>query len=37
MVQHPLRLWPGTKICQFIFLRMSGEAKYQGRFTQNDL
>jgi len=29
---HPLALWPGTKICQFIFLRMYGEAVYHGRF-----
>jgi len=35
---HPLTLWPGTKICQFIFLRMDGEAEYHGRFiVQNTL
>ena len=30
--QHPLALVPGTKICQFIFLKMEGEAEYTGRF-----
>ena len=31
--QRAMELFPGTKICQFIFLRMDGEAVYQGRFT----
>jgi len=30
----PLALHPGTKICQFIFQRCEGEAKYQGRFKE---
>merc|ERR1712130_301342 len=34
---HPLALWPGTKICQFIFLRMSGSATYEGKFAAQDL
>jgi len=34
---HPLQLIPGTKICQFIFLRLDGEGTYQGRFQTNDL
>jgi len=34
---HPLQLIPGTKICQFIFMRLDGEGTYQGRFTTNDL
>jgi len=34
---HPLQLWPGTKICQFIFMNMDGQAAYQGRFTTNQL
>jgi len=29
---HPLALHPGTKICQFIFLKMEGEAQYSGKF-----
>jgi len=29
---HALALVPGTKICQFIFLRMDGEALYKGKF-----
>ncbi|NOZ60927.1 MAG: dCTP deaminase [Calditrichaeota bacterium] len=28
----PLRIHPGTAICQFIFQRTIGEAKYEGRF-----
>jgi dCTP deaminase len=30
---HPLALVPGTKICQFIFMKMSGEATYKGKFA----
>lgn len=30
----PLALYPGTRICQFIFERCSGRAKYQGRFVK---
>ncbi|HYA86675.1 MAG TPA: dCTP deaminase [Nitrospirota bacterium] len=29
----PLALYPGTKICQFIFEKCDGHAKYQGRFA----
>jgi len=29
---NALALWPGTKICQFIFIKMEGEAKYDGKF-----
>ena len=28
----PMALFPGTPICQFIFQRTIGEAKYQGKF-----
>jgi dCTP deaminase len=28
----PLALYPGTRICQFVFERCEGEAQYQGRF-----
>lgn len=28
----PLRIHPGTAICQFIFQKTLGEAKYEGRF-----
>eukprot|EP01103_Thecamoeba_quadrilineata_P009415 TRINITY_DN19172_c0_g1_i1.p1 TRINITY_DN19172_c0_g1~~TRINITY_DN19172_c0_g1_i1.p1 ORF type:complete len:187 (+),score=10.69 TRINITY_DN19172_c0_g1_i1:48-563(+) len=34
---HPLKLLPGTKICQFIFMKMDGEATYDGVFKSNDL
>lgn len=29
---NPLRITPGTRVCQFIFQRTEGEAVYQGRF-----
>lgn len=29
----PLALYPGTRVCQFIFETCAGSAKYQGRFT----
>ncbi len=32
----PLALYPGTKICQFIFEQCQGKAKYQGRFEKQD-
>jgi dCTP deaminase len=30
----PLALYPGTRICQFIFEKCDGHAKYRGRFAQ---
>eukprot|EP01087_Luapelamoeba_hula_P012469 TRINITY_DN3479_c0_g1_i1.p1 TRINITY_DN3479_c0_g1~~TRINITY_DN3479_c0_g1_i1.p1 ORF type:complete len:182 (+),score=35.45 TRINITY_DN3479_c0_g1_i1:29-547(+) len=30
---HALALTPGEKVCQFIFMRMTGEASYSGRFA----
>lgn len=30
---RPLALYPGTKICQFVFERCIGSARYQGRFV----
>ncbi|GIQ84715.1 deoxycytidine triphosphate deaminase, partial [Kipferlia bialata] len=32
-----IRLVPGIRLCQFIFLRMHGEAKYEGRFKAQSL
>lgn len=32
----PLALHPGTRICQFIFMRTEGEAVYQGTFAAQD-
>jgi len=29
---HALALWPGTKICQFVFIKMEGEGTYNGLF-----
>jgi dCTP deaminase len=29
----PLALYPGTRICQFIFEKCTGRAKYKGRFV----
>eukprot|EP01118_Nematostelium_gracile_P016154 TRINITY_DN6628_c0_g1_i1.p1 TRINITY_DN6628_c0_g1~~TRINITY_DN6628_c0_g1_i1.p1 ORF type:complete len:172 (+),score=45.47 TRINITY_DN6628_c0_g1_i1:119-634(+) len=34
---NALQLWPGTKICQFIFMKLDGQGTYQGRFQKNDL
>eukprot|EP01104_Vermistella_antarctica_P000733 TRINITY_DN10853_c0_g1_i1.p1 TRINITY_DN10853_c0_g1~~TRINITY_DN10853_c0_g1_i1.p1 ORF type:complete len:176 (+),score=26.43 TRINITY_DN10853_c0_g1_i1:167-694(+) len=34
---HPLELVPGTRICQFVFMRMDGEAKYSGKFKNQEL
>lgn len=33
MGHTPLALYPGTKICQFVFERCEGMAHYQGRFS----
>lgn len=32
----PLALYPSTKICQFVFERCEGTAKYTGRFSNQD-
>ena len=32
----PLALYPGTRICQFVFEMCAGHAKYQGRFAEQD-
>jgi dCTP deaminase len=34
MGNAPLALYPGTKICQFIFEECKGRAKYQGIFSK---
>eukprot|EP01105_Mastigella_eilhardi_P007277 TRINITY_DN18777_c0_g1_i1.p1 TRINITY_DN18777_c0_g1~~TRINITY_DN18777_c0_g1_i1.p1 ORF type:complete len:187 (-),score=56.94 TRINITY_DN18777_c0_g1_i1:100-615(-) len=34
---HALELFPGTKICQFVFLEMKGEAVYQGLYSAQSL
>ncbi|KAL6057023.1 Deoxycytidine triphosphate deaminase [Balamuthia mandrillaris] len=34
---HPLALIPGEKVCQFVFMRMEGEASYSGKFSVNEL
>ena len=34
---HPLALYPGVKVCQFIFSRMVGEAEYTGKFQDQEL
>ena len=33
----PLALHPGTRICQFIFQQTAGQARYQGRFSDQKL
>lgn len=32
----PLSLYPGTRICQIVFERCEGEAKYQGKFAKQN-
>jgi len=32
----PLALYPGTRICQFVFEECKGEAQYKGRFVGQD-
>lgn len=32
----PLALYPGTRICQFVFERCEGHAEYSGRFAGQD-
>jgi dCTP deaminase len=32
----PLALHPGTRICQFIFEKTVGQAKYSGRFSNQE-
>mmetsp|Transcript_20598 Transcript_20598/g.34335 ORF Transcript_20598/g.34335 Transcript_20598/m.34335 type:complete len:93 (+) Transcript_20598:333-611(+) len=32
-----VHLWPGVRICQMIFLRMNGQAQYQGKFQGQSL
>lgn len=32
----PLAIHPGTRICQFIFMRTEGEATYKGMFASQD-
>ncbi len=34
---HPLRLIPGTKICQLVLVRCEGKAKYSGKFKNQKL
>jgi len=34
MGHQPLALYPGTRICQFIFERTVGKAHYSGRFSK---
>ena len=32
----PMALYPGTKICQFVFEECKGKAQYQGRFANQE-
>ncbi|KAJ4456542.1 putative dCTP deaminase [Paratrimastix pyriformis] len=34
---NTVALHPGARVCQFIFLRLSGEAQYHGRFAAQEL
>ncbi len=33
---HPLHIHPGVRICQIVLLRTEGEARYQGRFAEQE-
>lgn len=33
----PLELIPGERVCQFIFLKLDGKAKYEGKFKDQKL
>lgn len=37
MSPRPLRLFPGTPLCQFIFQRTAGKAKHSGRYTMQTI
>jgi dCTP deaminase len=32
----PLALYPGTRICQFVFEKCSGRARYKGKFVKQE-
>lgn len=34
---RPLYLYPGTRVCQFIFIRCDGEAEYKGKYVAQKL
>lgn len=34
---NPLALYPGTKICQFVFMKLDGKAQYKGKFENQSL
>lgn len=34
---RPLKLMPGEKVCQFVFMRTDGEAKYEGSWANQSL
>jgi len=33
---HPLRIFPGVRICQLVLMRTEGEAVYRGRFSDQE-
>jgi len=33
---QPLRIHPGVRLCQLVLMRTEGEARYSGRFAQQD-
>lgn len=37
MAPRPLRLYPGTPVCQFIFQRASGKASHAGRYSHQKI
>jgi dCTP deaminase len=33
---HPLRIHPGVRLCQLVLMRTEGDARYRGRFADQD-
>ena len=33
---HPLRIHPGVRLCQLVLMRTEGEARYRGRFADQE-
>ena len=36
VVGHPLRIFPGVRLCQLVLMRTEGEATYRGRFAEQE-
>ena len=36
VADRPLRIYPGVRLCQLVLMRTEGEARYAGRYSQQD-